>query len=500
MKKFVIILLLCPLGFLNLNSQCAQPQNCTITLEGTTDYTADDPATVVCIVNSYSGNLSISNGATVVVSAGATWTVNSTLVYNGSSLFNDGTINVTGTLVVGPSSVLINSSSGAISITEELIFNSNWPNEGDQPCPIDNAGIMTADYVENVNTYVTNSGTLNVIREMYNHGDFTNSGSVNITCPPGTTNCSFTVGDFVLDHNYSNAGGTTSINGAAYFDGNIDGSGLYECLNLNETVRFSADGYTGSDVFAVNGVFDIQSAMGSNDGDATNDPTMEVLGQITTPSNCIGGDIVVNICPAYAPLSNTDICGNYIQQDVVCGNNLLSLPVTLKNFRYTVKNDYLIFDWETEREVNFSHFELEKSEDAQTFSIIQELSSTNKSQGDRYTSSSFSSKQAEGYYRLKLVDLNGKTSYSNILHYDGPEGSAQVFPNPLGENDALTIEVSTKKEIQITLYDLTGQQISQYNRVGEYSYQIDMFENLEHGTYYLRIDGTDFKSTQKIIY
>jgi len=483
-------------------AQCDEPANCTTTLSGTTDFSANEASVVVCISGNYSGNLNLSNGGTVIVESGATWTISSSFVFDGSSVFNNGTIDASSAFVVGPSSVFVNSVSGVLNIGGDLIFNSNWPNEGDQSCTITNNGTINAYYVESVNTYVENFGAFNVTKEMYLHGDFTNSGTVNIVCPAGETNCNFTVGDFPEGQNYSNEGGITNINGAAYFDGNIDGSGRYECTNPNETVRFTASsGYTGSDVFAVAGDFNIVAPMGSNDGIETNDPTLEVLGVITTPMDCLSDqDLVVNICAPFSPLSNTDICQNYIQNNFSCTNNFLALPITLKSFYFELKNKSLTFHWESLSETNFSHFELEKSLDGKEFKALESILATNRSGGDRYNSSHYAQKGSQGYYRLKMIDINGDFKYSHILYSEEKDKSIGVYPNPVGENGIVHFSTELDSPISVRLLTLTGELLQKTELSGKFHYAVPLLQGLERGSYILILENEQSKRSQKIIY
>ncbi len=502
MKKGLFHFIIFLFSFNCAYSQCIEPATCTTTLTGTTDFNANETNAVICITGNYSGNLSLSNGATVIVENGATWTISTSFVFDQSSVFNNGTIDGNGAFVIGPSSVFVNSTTALLNVAGDLILNSNWPNDGDQLCPIENAGEINAYYVESVDTYVENSGTFNVTKEMFLHGGMSNSGQVNIVCPPGETNCSFIVGDFPDGQNYSNNGGVTTINGAAYFDGNIDGSGRFECTNPNQTVEFTnTGGYTGSDVFAVAGDFNISAPMGSNDGDTSNDPTLEVLGSIITPLDCLSGvDLVVNICDPFAPLSNTDICENYIQNTTTCANNFFVLPIDLIRFYFEENNNTIEFHWETENEINFSHFELEKSLDGNNFKHAQSITSTNKSSGDNYTSGAFNVSEAKGYYRLKLIDNNGAFEYSSILHYNGSKLEASFYPNPVGLDGAIHFSTETTAAFTVSILNVSGKVLKTENLSGKLQYSLDIMKGLRKGTYILILENEHYKKSQKLVY
>ena len=66
------------------------------------------------------------------------------------------------------------------------------------------------------------------------------------------------------------------------------------------------------------------------------------------------------------------------------------------------------------------------------------------------------------YYRLKMHDLDGKFTYSQVISVsDQLKGfSAKAYPNPFGEN--LTVEIALDKPTDVTLdlLDVLGRTVS----------------------------------------
>jgi hypothetical protein len=98
-----------------------------------------------------------------------------------------------------------------------------------------------------------------------------------------------------------------------------------------------------------------------------------------------------------------------------------TLPVTLKNFsgkRLNNSSSYL--SWETELEFNNDGFELQRSDDGQSFSSIHFI----KGKGNSNERSAYSYKDDQAgplkrFYRLAQKDADGKIDYSGVVTING---------------------------------------------------------------------------------
>ena len=113
------------------------------------------------------------------------------------------------------------------------------------------------------------------------------------------------------------------------------------------------------------------------------------------------------------------------------------LPVELINFEVALNNHNLpVLKWRTASEINNSHFEIEKSTDAQTFQYLGTMEGAGTSFSPiEYTfiDHSITAVNHLMYYRIKQVDLDGSGSYTPIrtlLVQNQQEYDLSLFPNP----------------------------------------------------------------------
>lgn len=107
----------------------------------------------------------------------------------------------------------------------------------------------------------------------------------------------------------------------------------------------------------------------------------------------------------------------------------LALPVTLEYFRGKRSGASTELSWKTQVEDNVSHFELQKSTDGVSFQSILNISAGKY----QYVASDVPDNYMT-WYRLKVVDIDGKITYSNVIRVSGNEseaGGIKIFPNPV---------------------------------------------------------------------
>jgi hypothetical protein len=86
----------------------------------------------------------------------------------------------------------------------------------------------------------------------------------------------------------------------------------------------------------------------------------------------------------------------------------VALPVTLTYFRATQKNNEVHFDWQSASEVGFSHYDIQRSQDGETYESIASVNARgNSSFKINYTYSYFEHYNGTLYYRLVAEDLDG---------------------------------------------------------------------------------------------
>jgi len=131
-------------------------------------------------------------------------------------------------------------------------------------------------------------------------------------------------------------------------------------------------------------------------------------------------------------------------------SNTAVLPVSFKDFKLTTKNNVSTLNWASETEVNFSKYVVMFSANGTDFKEVGTVlpKGNNASYAFNYSHS------GEGYFKLKLVDLDGSFVYSKVLHTKSKSLSIQVGPNPV--IDKLNITDMPDGINTVVLYTLSG--------------------------------------------
>ena len=144
--------------------------------------------------------------------------------------------------------------------------------------------------------------------------------------------------------------------------------------------------------------------------------------------------------------------------------NLIVLPVELLSFSAERWNNDVKLDWSTQTEINNDRFEIEKSNDGNSFYKIGELSGKASSFIKQdYTFYDELPVAGVQYYRLKQVDVDGSYSYSKLVSVnltDNASGQVLVYPIPAYDN---TIRINypspKKKEVKVSIFNNNGTQL-----------------------------------------
>lgn len=109
------------------------------------------------------------------------------------------------------------------------------------------------------------------------------------------------------------------------------------------------------------------------------------------------------------------------------------LPVSLLAFYGTLKENNISLRWQTTEEINFDHFEVERSFDMENFMTINSTEIHSVSEG-LYRFDDISPAIGINYYRLKMVDIDGSVNFSKAISviYEG-DTPFVLYPNPTSE-------------------------------------------------------------------
>ncbi len=109
------------------------------------------------------------------------------------------------------------------------------------------------------------------------------------------------------------------------------------------------------------------------------------------------------------------------------------LPIDLLRFDHRVVDGRVYFEWETESEIRFKQFKLQRSRDGIGFETIETIMAEgNEFEGSVYQAVDQNPYSGIAYYRLLLEDLDGSVGYSDlkIVEINLADAEISIFPNP----------------------------------------------------------------------
>ncbi len=182
------------------------------------------------------------------------------------------------------------------------------------------------------------------------------------------------------------------------------------------------------------------------------------------------------------------------------------LPVTFIYFNATKQNEITaLLNWKTSQEINSSHFEVERSNDAVNFTYIGRVTASgNSSSAINYFFTDYQPAKGLNYYRLKQVDLDGKFIYTaaRLVRFDQiDEGKVKYYPNPT--NGILNIELTKEMQAEMKIINISnaaGILVKQF-RVAANTEAVVLvnMNKFPKGVYFIQVRTTTVNSTGRIV-
>ena len=194
-------------------------------------------------------------------------------------------------------------------------------------------------------------------------------------------------------------------------------------------------------------------------------------------------------------------------QFVVGGNNN-PLPVKLVSFEATPHNTDALLEWVTSSEENSDKFIIERSLDGQYFDKTGETKGKGNT-GDlkhySFTDVNASFYSGTVYYRLKMIDYDGRFSYSNteIVSFGAKNGlSCTVQPNPFSNNFTIRYEAEQAGSVKIMLTNIQGAVVYSddfITRKGSNEFNITPARTIASGMLFLQVSDKENIISRKLI-
>ena len=171
-----------------------------------------------------------------------------------------------------------------------------------------------------------------------------------------------------------------------------------------------------------------------------------------------------------------------------------TLPIKILNFTGKLQSENVKLNWLTAFEQNSKGFEIEKSLDGINFKKISFVAGAGNSNTTRTYSFTDPQRAVEfNYYRLKLVDIDNKFDYSDVVLVKNAFGKQDVYltSNPITNNINIQFAKIPNGKVAVSIYDMKGSKIYQatYNNYTQTSLQINAANKLlAHGVYSVKVE------------
>jgi|GEM_PF-925668 len=184
------------------------------------------------------------------------------------------------------------------------------------------------------------------------------------------------------------------------------------------------------------------------------------------------------------------------------------IPVELSSFNAIANGDNVTLHWSTATESNSREFIIERMDGKDTeWKIIGKVDA----KGSSVSQTDYSYKDEhlmEGIheYRLKMVDVDGTFSYSQVINVETGNPTSyllmQNYPNPFNPSTSISYQLSENSKVRLTIYDITGREIAilidKQQDAGYYRIDFNA-SNLTSGIYFYELIAGDFRDVKKLV-
>ncbi|MDB5208135.1 MAG: Glucose/sorbosone dehydrogenase-like protein [Flavisolibacter sp.] len=177
--------------------------------------------------------------------------------------------------------------------------------------------------------------------------------------------------------------------------------------------------------------------------------------------------------------------------------SIITLPVTLSSFTGKKIANANELRWITASEQNTAKFILEFSDDGNRYVTAGEVIASGNNGGTSYSFTHAVTSSTALFYRLRIVERDGSSSYSSIVKINGKENGYQVYPTIVRHGK---LYINTNRIINsIQVVTSNGNLVFQKNTFTGAGLQTIQLPSLAKGMYVVRIIGKEIASEKIVI-
>ncbi|HSD62776.1 MAG TPA: T9SS type A sorting domain-containing protein [Ignavibacteriaceae bacterium] len=188
------------------------------------------------------------------------------------------------------------------------------------------------------------------------------------------------------------------------------------------------------------------------------------------------------------------------------------VPVELTSFTASAANGNVSLSWQTATEINNKGFEIERQVNSPQSSVgkWEEIGyvtgSGTTTESRSYSFNDNNVKSGNYIYRLKQIDLNGSSNYSNEVEVSivAPTEFSleQNYPNPFNPATLIKYSIPADQQVKLNVYNLLGQKVmtlvNDFRKAGQYEINFNA-SRLASGVYFYKLEAGNQSSIKKMI-
>ncbi len=181
------------------------------------------------------------------------------------------------------------------------------------------------------------------------------------------------------------------------------------------------------------------------------------------------------------------------------------LPVTFADVKAFEKGSGVQIEWSNLTEKDVVNYIVERSANGNDFTAIGQLNArSNQTDKQSYVSLDAAPIAGTNFYRIKVVELDGKIIYSKMLRVDIGKTvkGISLYPNPVTSGEVTIGFTAVKGLYTLRIMNAAGQQVSAKQIAhpgGNVSQAVTVPASVKAGFYVMMISGENFKESKTFV-
>jgi glucose/arabinose dehydrogenase len=176
-----------------------------------------------------------------------------------------------------------------------------------------------------------------------------------------------------------------------------------------------------------------------------------------------------------------------------------TVAVSMSSFNGSVAAAGVNLSWKTASEQSFREFQVEYSTNGASFDRVGTVLAKNSALGSTYSFLHRVSYEGGVYYRLKMVNVDGSSRYSDVVHLFLKGNGRWVVVPSLINNGTMNVNLAGSAYQSLELISLGGAVLLQKNLLGQSGQVKVAVGKFPAGVYMVRLTGRAGAALQKVV-